>query len=212
MISGADGEGEDRGLGGARPGGARHQGPRGWRRAWTGRDDRCEQQARSTARGSNRGHSTRSARVSRVPDGRSAGIGVTTARAGSCDDAADGRTSLGSVRVAAARRRRLAAVAGALARPGRSPTARSRPSRRRRLAAPRLDVRAAADARHRRRDRLVAVGGPPGRRGPPGATPSRAGGRSRSSPGCSRSRSRCCRGSSATTRPCSRSTWSSTCC
>ena len=49
----------------------------------------------------------------------------------------------------------------------RWPTARSRRSRRPRVAPPRLDVRAAADTRHRRRGRLVAVGGPPGGRRPP---------------------------------------------
>ena len=45
---------------------SRHQGPRGWPRAWTGRDDRCVQQARPTPGWSGRGHSTRSVDVSRA--------------------------------------------------------------------------------------------------------------------------------------------------
>ena len=80
-------------------------------------------------------------------------------------------------------------------------------------AAPRLDVRAAADARDRRRRwsggcwavRRVDAAHP----AQPGAAPPDGRVRRRR---CSRSRSRCCRGSSATTRRCSRSTWSSTSC
>ena len=53
------------------------------------------------------------------------------------------------------------------------------------VAAPRLDVRADPDPRHRGRRRLLVLGGPPGRRGPPARTRCRAGGRSHSWPGCS---------------------------
>ena len=95
--------------------------------------------------GPNRGHATRSACVSRAQTGSAATL-PTTAPMRSCDDAADGRSSLDpryALRWSLARS--LAALAAAVPVAGPRP----RPDRAAdaRLAAPRLDVRAAPDPR-----------------------------------------------------------------
>ena len=130
---------------------------------------------------------------------------------GSCDDASDVQTPDASAPPRLARW------------PGGDRLARSRGLRRGPWAgasraavgsdaAARLDVRALADAGHRRRRHLVVVGG--------SARERRASGQSRAGspvrglrrrPGGARRRARC-RASIATTRRCSRCTWSSTCC
>ena len=78
-----------------RPGGARHQGPRGWP-ACHGRARRPMSQRARSVLGSNRGHSTRPACVSRVAARSPMRSRATSAR-GSCDDAADASTRARSI-------------------------------------------------------------------------------------------------------------------
>ena len=164
---GADEEGEGRRLCGARPAGTRHQDPHDVDAPGTGRDDRWRTGARSAASGRTAAILT-GERASRAPESRvldrdfhaRAALAVR-----SCDHAADGWSSLvPSVAGGPRRGRRLAAGRVARRRPRTGPGRAADGD----IAAPRLDVRAAADARPRRRGRLVAVGRPAGRSRPPG--------------------------------------------
>ena len=117
---------------------------------------------------------------------------------------APGHAGRGRGRVALARGRRRGR--GARAGPGRAADGRPRCcSAGRSSRCRRSGIAVAA--------RLVVVGGPPGRRGASRPTPCRARRSVAFAAGLAGpGRSRCCPGSSATTRRCSRSTWSSTSC
>ena len=222
MISGADAEGEERGLGGARPGGARHQGPRGWRAHLDGRDDRCGQQERSTAAASNRAPfymGTPVTRVRRRGGGRVAGCrpGPPAAFVGRCPL----MVGLDVSRAIRAHRRRAARLVGGVlgtvtAGVWLVGSAAAHGSRRQSRPAWLRSCSAGRSRRCRRSAswpstvwwiwavRRVNTVHPTNR--------SRANGASRSCPGCWPSRSPSHRASSTTTRRCSRSTWSSTSC